>query len=693
MAFSLRDYSEIEKIGEGGMGKVYRATQISLSRKVVIKELSLGSLHDASSRIKGFENEAKFAASLNHDNIIRIYDFGEDRGAFYIAMEYIKGSNLEELLTGKPFPLEIGLMIAFQALKGLHYAHQKGIVHCDVKPGNILVSITGKVKIADFGLAHSIVQPVGYSASAKLFMTPAYLSPELAQGIAEQETSKDVGVETELVTVAPISSEHPGIASHDTRRDLWAVGVLLYRIVCSRFPFSGKTITGLAQSIMHHKEQPVLQIAPALPDDLAEQISACLIKEPVRRLPMLAPLIESLGNFFYEIGIRDSELEIRKFMADKATATAELNRRLAAYHAKKGEAFLAAGNTFKSSVHFAEANRIGPGHQKGSHRIGETKEYSAVRSPGESFGISLEALLRFFASKTGKFTTAIIAIVIIAGLSGSAILTFAGRSARNHQKPLVAATVKRGLQPRLLPGQPPNIGSTATNAGKTPTKPPLDLRHTESPTALAASGSIGSASSSTQGKPTPKQFPSPQTREIPKATPLVRHPPSKSPIASLPPSGAQQAQFGILKVTVDPPLTKIMVDDEQMNDAEVATGKRLSKGYHHIFAQAESYESYENSIISEPRTMQTLAIVLKPIATKDNGFLHVFSNPWADIYIDGIFQGTTPTPIPIPLSDGEHSLMLQRTGFQAYSETVQISGGQVVRKQIKLIKQEQPAGK
>ncbi|HMD67893.1 MAG TPA: protein kinase, partial [Chitinivibrionales bacterium] len=129
MAFSLRDFVDIKKIAEGGMGNVFVATQVSLGRKVVIKEMSL-STHKDAKLIRRFENEAKSAAALDHENIIQVFDFGADNGSFYISMEYLDGWDLEKIMHWDPFPKEIGIMILVKALKGLEYAHQQGTVHC-----------------------------------------------------------------------------------------------------------------------------------------------------------------------------------------------------------------------------------------------------------------------------------------------------------------------------------------------------------------------------------------------------------------------------------------------------------------------------------------------------------------------------------------------------------------------------------
>jgi eukaryotic-like serine/threonine-protein kinase len=363
MAFSLKDYSGIEKIGAGGMGKVYRATQISLNRTVVIKEIAAAGLLKDPALIKRFETEAKSAASFDHDNIIRVYDFGEDNGFFYLVMEYVDGSDLEQLLAGKPFPKEIGMMIALQALRGLHYAHGQGVAHCDVKPGNILVSKNGKVKIADFGLARTIAWSTEIAGPETLFITPAYLPPEQAAGIKELDVPEDDWSETIPVATVPVL----GIGQ-TVDADIWSSGVLLYRIVSGRLPFSGGNTASLMQAIVNQKEPDILQAVPTLPFDLAERIGACLAKDPRQRPTTLAPVIVALEKYLSDVGFSDFESAIRDHIADKSASAGEIEKILVSYHVRKGGEYLASGDSAMSAVHFEAAGNT-ESHEVKTQRI------------------------------------------------------------------------------------------------------------------------------------------------------------------------------------------------------------------------------------------------------------------------------------------------------------------------------------
>ena len=276
MAFSLSDFSNITELRRGGMGRLYRAVQTSLDRQVVIKEMSQGDNYEPDWN-RRFENEARAAAALEHDNIIRIYDYGVDNGTFYIAMEYVEGHDLEELLHRPDFPQDIGLMIVLLALRGLHYSHQHGIVHRDVKPANVLVSTTGRVKVADFGLAFAATQSSRFTRTGAMVGTPHYMAPE--------QLNQD--------------------PRRDARVDVWAAGVVLYRVITGKLPFEGDTLPMIAYNIVHTKEKDISLYARKLPKKLVHTIEKCLEKDQEKRLDSLKPLIDALQEMFFSRGVKD----------------------------------------------------------------------------------------------------------------------------------------------------------------------------------------------------------------------------------------------------------------------------------------------------------------------------------------------------------------------------------------------------
>src|SRR5205823_265032 len=205
----------MRKLGTGGMANVYLAEDQELGRRVAIKILDDRHASD-DQFIERFRREAKNAAGLSHPNIVSIYDRGEAEGTYYIAMEYLDGRSLKELIVSRgPAPIPIAIDYARQILAALRFAHRNGIVHRDIKPHNVLVDAEGRLKVTDFGIARAGASQMTEVGS--IIGTAQYLSPEQAKGAPVDETS-----------------------------ELYSVGVLLYELLTGVVPFSGDTLVGIA---------------------------------------------------------------------------------------------------------------------------------------------------------------------------------------------------------------------------------------------------------------------------------------------------------------------------------------------------------------------------------------------------------------------------------------------------------------
>ena len=247
-------YKLIAQIAAGGMALVYKAQDTLLNRIVAIKILRESFAEDPAFQ-KRFTREAQSAANLSHPNIVTVYDFGRDGDRQYIVMEYVEGRDLKSVIRAEgPLPLPRALNIAEQICAGVGAAHRAGIVHCDVKPQNVILTTEGQAKVTDFGIARAFMAaaPGGYTES--VWGTPHYFSPEQAAG------------------------EQPTPAS-----DVYSIGVILFEMLTGRLPFEGENQQQLALAHLRDAPPPITQINPAIPVDLEQIVNQVLSKEPAQR--------------------------------------------------------------------------------------------------------------------------------------------------------------------------------------------------------------------------------------------------------------------------------------------------------------------------------------------------------------------------------------------------------------------------
>ena len=256
---TIAHYRIVSKLGEGGMGAVYRAMDTKLHRDVAIKVLPAAFAEDAA-RMRRFEREAQVLASLNHPNIAAIY--GIEAGA--LVMELVEGSDL-----AGPVPLDTAIAYARQIADGLEAAHEKGIVHRDLKPANVKVTADGAVKLLDFGLAKATGENASGGANSPT------MSPTLSMGMTEAGTI--------LGTAAYMSPEQARGKPVDKRADIWAFGVVLYELLAGHRPFAGDNMTDTLAAVVL-KEPDYSALPQATPPGVRRLLRACLRKDPKQRL-------------------------------------------------------------------------------------------------------------------------------------------------------------------------------------------------------------------------------------------------------------------------------------------------------------------------------------------------------------------------------------------------------------------------
>ena len=289
---SLSHYKVTAKIGEGGMGEVYRATDENLGRDVAIKVLPDAVAKDVE-RLTRFKREAQLLASLNHTNIAAIHGLEEADGKPFLVLELVEGEDLSERLDRGALALDEALEIARQIAEALEEAHEHGIVHRDLKPANVKLTPDGKVKVLDFGLAKAFMgDEASKSTSANLTQSPTMTSAGTQAGLI-------------LGTAAYMSPEQARGKPVDRRADIWAFGVVLYEMLTGRRLFEGETVSDILAAVL--KTDPDWSALPeALPDTIRRLLHRCLERDPKRRLHSAADaaieIEESLTGATFETG-------------------------------------------------------------------------------------------------------------------------------------------------------------------------------------------------------------------------------------------------------------------------------------------------------------------------------------------------------------------------------------------------------
>ncbi|MGI8491370.1 MAG: Stk1 family PASTA domain-containing Ser/Thr kinase, partial [Acidimicrobiales bacterium] len=262
-------YELVRHIARGGMAQVYLAKDLQLDRHVALKVL-FPELSVDRSFVERFRREAQAAASLSHPNIVSVYDWGQGERTYFIVMEYIDGHTLSSLIRQGPFDADRAAVIGSEVAAALQFAHGKGVIHRDVKPGNVLLDRAGQVKVTDFGIARAVGAKEGLTQTGSVMGTATYFSPEQAQGFAV-----------------------------DARSDVYSLGIVLYEMVVGKPPFAGDNPVSIAYK--HVREEPVApRVAnPAVPPAFDSIVMKAMAKDAGERYPTAGELRDDLLRFHH----------------------------------------------------------------------------------------------------------------------------------------------------------------------------------------------------------------------------------------------------------------------------------------------------------------------------------------------------------------------------------------------------------
>ena len=274
---TISHYRALAKLGEGGMGVVYKAEDLKLHRVVALKFLRAELLGDQEHKAR-FLREAQAAAALTHPHICTVHELDEAEGQTFIAMEFVDGDSVRDKIARRPLPLGEALDIAIQTAQGLNAAHEKGVVHRDIKSANLLVTPSGQVKIMDFGLAQ-LAERTRLTQTTTMLGTPAYMSPEQAERTPT-----------------------------DSRTDVWSLGVVLYEMATGRLPFEGEREAAVLYAITHEEHEPITAQRVDAPVELDHLLSKAMAKSADERYQHVDEMLVDLRALRKRLDLRERRI-------------------------------------------------------------------------------------------------------------------------------------------------------------------------------------------------------------------------------------------------------------------------------------------------------------------------------------------------------------------------------------------------
>ena len=690
---TLKNYEIKELIATGGMAAIYRAIDTRTGHIVAIKILH-GHLAQDKDFITRFEREAQAAANLKHDNIIDILGYGEAAGVYYIAMEYVEGKSLKDLISSVKFiPHDIALAIVYDICQGIEHAHQKGVVHRDLKPANILLSKEGRIKITDFGLAQA-QDLTSITVTGAIVGTPAYMSPEQAAG-------KKI----------------------DTRSDIFSLGVVVYEMTTGTKPFGGESYSSVIHAILTIPAPRPIDANPIVKDDISRIIEKMLLKDADKRYQNISSVSDDVYAYFRRHKIEVPSKKIAEFIAEPARISEQRIQEVKDTHLKRGHHYmtLGKGNIEDAIQEFEKAQYLDPEDANVKTYLSELrrKRKTVPRAVRKELPERRRRFPIGFAAIAAVVLTVVVLAVAFFRNYGNERRGASYGSIFVESNPAQAAIYLDDNDLKMT--TPSRLDSIAAGqhkievrkagyraykrdiqvkGGDTLSLNALLIQEVEQLSfgSLAITSQPSGAAVTIDGKNTGSQTPctideittGQHTVQLSKSgyqkyefRPVIESGQTTRASVNLTRTSQRDAgrttQKSYFRVNVDP-WAKIYIDGKYVETTPLARSIEVTSGNHRIRLENPNFQRWQKTVNFRAGQTVSLDVKLEPF----EGSLKISVRPWADVYIDGKFYETTPIAKPIQLSAGRHTLKLINPSFVTHEEVIVIEANKMLRKSIAL---------
>lgn len=615
-----KNFKVLQTVASGGTAVLYKAIQVSLDRVVAVKRLHPHLTTDENFT-RRFVLEAKAAASLDHENIVRVIDFGVEDGSYQMVMEFVEGESLKEVLDRwRPVNFDLALAMVHQTCRGLEHAHAKGIVHRDIKPGNVMLTKTGIVKITDFGLAKLTQGTSVNTAADSILGTPLYMSPEQAFG-----------------------------ESVDQRSDLFSLGTVLYELLTGRQPFASENYMGVIQNIIHKDIPSVRELNPEIPSNIESLVMRALAKNRDQRFQSARDFREAIEAVLGAEGLSRTSAALPALL-ERNTDTRLLTKSM-----------VAPANVSASSSKKKKQPSGAASWATSSSAMKRERSASRVWIPVAAVVLVAAGVAGFmywpelrggnapFASAPATVQQSDFSEGVGMGLD--ALATDATAASADSS---AVATTDSSVAAAL--------DSTASHPANTPAESAASSEP-RSPMVWSAPGSSPSANAPATSAPA--------ASDPPKTAAPVKLAEEEEP--------AKAYREGYLSLTAEPGC-EVYVNGTYRGDASPTLRLTLAAGKQTIELRHPKCETYLETIqiVSGELSRRTITLV------RLRGIISIATTEGAELYIDGQLIGLTPIMRPIEVDAGKHTVTIKKANFYTWTSEVVVESSDTLPLRITL---------